>query len=139
MSRISRNNGPVHSAYNPSFSACFFSQNSIFLSQQISQQCFSAGLSAQLDGSNMSVQRYSIQVPNQVKQESKLGRHLQLRKYPDNFRNYLEDFRKHLDDFRNYPEDFRKHPKDFRIYPDDFKKYPGEFRKYRDDFQNVPG
>jgi hypothetical protein len=39
--------GPVHSAYNPSFSACFFSQNSIFLSQQISQQCFSAGLLAQ--------------------------------------------------------------------------------------------
>jgi hypothetical protein len=28
--------GPVHSAYNPSFSACFFSRNSIFLSQQIS-------------------------------------------------------------------------------------------------------
>jgi hypothetical protein len=37
----------VHLAYNPSFSAYFFSQNSIFLSQQISQQCFSAGLSAQ--------------------------------------------------------------------------------------------
>jgi hypothetical protein len=34
-------------AYNPSFSACFFSRNNIFLSQQISQQCFSAGLSAQ--------------------------------------------------------------------------------------------
>jgi hypothetical protein len=39
-------------AYNPSFSACFFSRNSIFLSQQISQQCFSAGLSAQPNGSN---------------------------------------------------------------------------------------
>jgi hypothetical protein len=39
--------GPVHSVYNPSFSACFFNQNSIFLSQQISQQCFSAGLSEQ--------------------------------------------------------------------------------------------
>jgi hypothetical protein len=38
-------NGSVHPAYNPSFSACFFSRNSIFLSQQISQQCFSAGLS----------------------------------------------------------------------------------------------
>jgi hypothetical protein len=36
--------GPVHLAYNPSFSACFFSRNSIFLSQKISQQCFSAGL-----------------------------------------------------------------------------------------------
>jgi hypothetical protein len=45
------NKGPVHSAYNPSFSACFFSRNSIFLSQQISQQCFSAGLSAQPNGS----------------------------------------------------------------------------------------
>jgi hypothetical protein len=41
---------PVHPAYNPSFSACFFSRNSIFLSQQISQRCFSAGLSAQLNG-----------------------------------------------------------------------------------------
>jgi hypothetical protein len=42
----SRNNnkGPVHLAYNLSYSACFFSQNSIFLSQKISQQCFSAGL-----------------------------------------------------------------------------------------------
>jgi hypothetical protein len=40
---------PVHPAYNPSFSACFFSRNSIFLSQQISQQCFSVGLSAQLN------------------------------------------------------------------------------------------
>jgi hypothetical protein len=37
-------NGPVHLAYNPSYSACFFSRNSIFLSQKISQQCFSAGL-----------------------------------------------------------------------------------------------
>jgi hypothetical protein len=45
--------GPVHPAYNPSFSACFFSRNSIFLSQQISQQCFSAGLSAQPNGSFM--------------------------------------------------------------------------------------
>jgi hypothetical protein len=34
--------GPVHPAYNSSFLACFFSQNSIFLSPQISQQCFSA-------------------------------------------------------------------------------------------------
>jgi hypothetical protein len=36
--------GSVHLAYNPSYSACFFSRNSIFLSQKISQQCFSAGL-----------------------------------------------------------------------------------------------
>jgi hypothetical protein len=42
--------GSVHPAYNPSFSACFFNQNIIFLSQQISQQCFSAGLSAQPNG-----------------------------------------------------------------------------------------
>jgi hypothetical protein len=44
---VTRYYGPVHPAYNPSFSACFFSQNNVFLSQQISQQCFSAGLSAQ--------------------------------------------------------------------------------------------
>jgi hypothetical protein len=31
---------PVHPAYNPYFLAYFFSQNSVFLSQQISQQCF---------------------------------------------------------------------------------------------------
>jgi hypothetical protein len=45
--------GPVHSAYNPSFLAYFFSRNSIFLSQQISQQCFSADLSAQPNGSQL--------------------------------------------------------------------------------------
>jgi hypothetical protein len=39
--------GSIHPAYNPSFSACFFNQNSIFFSQQISQQCFLVGLSAQ--------------------------------------------------------------------------------------------
>jgi hypothetical protein len=37
-------NGHVHLAYNPSYSAYFFSRNSIFLSQKISQQYFSAGL-----------------------------------------------------------------------------------------------
>jgi hypothetical protein len=42
--------GPVHPAYNPYFSACFFSRISIFLSQQINQQCFSASLSAQPNG-----------------------------------------------------------------------------------------
>jgi hypothetical protein len=42
--------GPIHPAYNLYFSACFFSQNSVFLSQQISQQYFSAGLSAQPNG-----------------------------------------------------------------------------------------
>jgi hypothetical protein len=40
---------PVHPAYNPYFSSCFFSRNSVFLSRQISQQCFSAGLSAFVD------------------------------------------------------------------------------------------
>jgi hypothetical protein len=43
----------VHPAYNPYFSACFFSRNSVFLSQQISKQCFSAGLSAQPNGANV--------------------------------------------------------------------------------------
>jgi hypothetical protein len=42
-------NGHVHSAYNPYFLTCFFNRNSIFLSQQISQPCFSAGLLAQPD------------------------------------------------------------------------------------------
>jgi hypothetical protein len=37
-----RDEGHVHPAYNPSFSAYFFSRNNIFLSQQISQRCFSA-------------------------------------------------------------------------------------------------
>jgi hypothetical protein len=36
--------GHVHLAYNLSYSAYFFSRNNIFLSQKISQQCFSAGL-----------------------------------------------------------------------------------------------
>jgi hypothetical protein len=36
--------GPIHLAYNPSYSAYFFSRNSIFLSQKINQQCFPAGL-----------------------------------------------------------------------------------------------
>jgi hypothetical protein len=40
--------GSVHPAYNPPFSAC--SQNNIFLSQRISQQCFLVGLSAQPNG-----------------------------------------------------------------------------------------
>jgi hypothetical protein len=35
------------------FQLIFFSQNNIFLSQQISQKCFSAGLSAQQNGSSV--------------------------------------------------------------------------------------
>jgi hypothetical protein len=50
----------------------------------------------------MSVQRYSIQVPNQVEQESKLTRHLKLRKHPDDFRKYSDDFRIYLGEFRKY-------------------------------------
>jgi hypothetical protein len=50
LPRLESHIGPVHPTYNPSFSTCFFSRNSIFLSQQISQQCFSAGLSAQPNG-----------------------------------------------------------------------------------------
>jgi hypothetical protein len=40
--------GPVHPAYNLYFSTYFFSRNSIFLSQQISQEYFSTGLRAHL-------------------------------------------------------------------------------------------
>jgi hypothetical protein len=46
--------GSVHPTYNPYFSACFFSRNSIFLSQQLSQQCFSVGLTAQPNGAIIS-------------------------------------------------------------------------------------
>jgi hypothetical protein len=42
--------GSVHPAYNPYFLACFFNQNSVFLSQQINQQYFLVGLSAQPNG-----------------------------------------------------------------------------------------
>jgi hypothetical protein len=45
---------PVHLAYKPSFSAYFFNRNNIFLSQQINQQYFSAGLSAQPNGAILS-------------------------------------------------------------------------------------
>jgi hypothetical protein len=83
----------------------------------------------------MSVQRYSIQVPNQVEQESKLGRHLKMRKYLGEFRKYLDDFRMYPDDFRKYQGEFRKYPDDFRMYPDDFRKYPGEFRMYSGEFR----
>jgi hypothetical protein len=34
---VSRLHRPVRLSYNPYFSACFFSQNSVFLSQQISE------------------------------------------------------------------------------------------------------
>jgi hypothetical protein len=54
--------GPVHSAYNPSFSAYFFSQNSIFLSQQIRQQCFSAGLSTQQNGAMVMCASYATSI-----------------------------------------------------------------------------
>jgi hypothetical protein len=49
--------GRVHPAYNPYFSSCFFSRNSVFLSQQISQQYFLAGLSAQPNGAKAASRR----------------------------------------------------------------------------------
>jgi hypothetical protein len=42
--------GHVHPAYNSYFLACFFSRNNVFLSQQINQHYFSAGLLAQPNG-----------------------------------------------------------------------------------------
>jgi hypothetical protein len=45
--------GSVHPAYNPSFIACFSARTVFFLSQQISQQRFSADLSAQPNGAVM--------------------------------------------------------------------------------------
>jgi hypothetical protein len=45
--------GPVQPAYNLYFSACFFSRNSIFLSQKISQNSISAYFSVELDASTI--------------------------------------------------------------------------------------
>jgi hypothetical protein len=70
--------GPVHSAYNPSFSTCFFSRNSIFLSQQISQQCFSAGLSAQPNGSVTYVLSPASQAPRMRCEEQPHAKHILL-------------------------------------------------------------
>jgi len=42
--------GPVRFSYNPSFSACFFSWNSVFLSQQIRRNNVSACFSAKRMG-----------------------------------------------------------------------------------------
>jgi hypothetical protein len=52
----------IHSVYNSSFSACFFNRNNVFLSQQISQQYFSAGLSAQPNGPLLSYVRRPIRL-----------------------------------------------------------------------------
>jgi hypothetical protein len=52
--------GHVHSAYNPSFSACFFSRNSIFLTTN-HPTVFSAGLSAQPNGSFISFFPFMVQ------------------------------------------------------------------------------
>jgi hypothetical protein len=49
------NNCRVHLAYNPYFSTFFFNRNNIFLLRQISQQYFSAGLSAQPNGANVAL------------------------------------------------------------------------------------
>jgi hypothetical protein len=49
--RVTHDYDPVHMSYNPYFLACFFfSWNRVFLSQEISQQYFSAGLSTQPNG-----------------------------------------------------------------------------------------
>jgi hypothetical protein len=37
---MGRHFGPVHLAYNASYSACFFSQNNIFLSQKSANSVF---------------------------------------------------------------------------------------------------
>ena len=42
--------GPVRFSYNPYFSACFFSQNSVFLSQQISQNNVSTYFFSEANG-----------------------------------------------------------------------------------------
>jgi hypothetical protein len=44
--QLQENNGPVHLAYNPSYSACFFSRNGpVHLAYNPSYSaCFSAGL-----------------------------------------------------------------------------------------------
>jgi hypothetical protein len=65
-------NGPVHPAYNPYFLACFFSRNSVFLSQQISQQYFSAGLSAQPNGANVLSLMFTRSVGRQIGSPARL-------------------------------------------------------------------
>jgi hypothetical protein len=42
--------GPVRLSYNPYFSACFFSWNNIFLSQQISEQYFQPWFFSEANG-----------------------------------------------------------------------------------------
>jgi hypothetical protein len=42
--------GPVRLSYNSYFSACFFSRNSVFLSQQISEQYFQPWLFSEANG-----------------------------------------------------------------------------------------
>jgi hypothetical protein len=81
---------PVYPAYNPSFSVCFFSRNSIFLSQQISQQCFSTGLSAQPNGP----------LPKLGAMKRKDDAHLQLVHQAEEFNTKLDilDYSAFLDD-----------------------------------------
>ena len=49
------NNGPVRFSYNPYFSAYFFRRNSIFLSQQISQNNVSTCFFSEANGANLGV------------------------------------------------------------------------------------
>jgi hypothetical protein len=43
----------IHPAYNPYFSACFFSRNSVFLSQQISNGVFQPAYQHSRTGPNL--------------------------------------------------------------------------------------
>jgi len=45
--------GPVRWSYNPYFSACFFSRNSVFLSQQISRNSISTCFFSEANGANI--------------------------------------------------------------------------------------
>jgi len=46
---------PVRFSYNPSFSACFFSRNSVFLSQQISRNSVSVCFFSEANGVNVPI------------------------------------------------------------------------------------
>jgi hypothetical protein len=73
----------------------------------------------------MSVQRYSIQVPNQVKQESKLEMHLKLRKQAMLRCMCICMHRQVMHTTSNCVKT-RSTPSDC---PDDFYKVPGGFQK----------
>ena len=53
-------NGHVRFFYNPSFFTCFFSQNSIFLSQQISRNSVSACFFNEANGAHILYQQCAV-------------------------------------------------------------------------------